>query len=368
MNFRNNPIMKFSPEEPREKPRATEEKFFPQKERVKTAFDSTVALKDEKTLLEKMRGRAREVAKVLILTSALIIGEGIISTTHAQEKPPTPITQVDKSKETNELGQLLNTPEYRHLRGLNYLFTSPFVRIEQETLEDGSSGIRIVKRGIKDGEYDQIVGHLSIRNGELTANFGAPITEAVPIPLEEADKKKPIIQYLLSKHAIEAAPIAIDDSEIATARQFFAIQPMLPQQRETIPLKDTKPDHNVGMIRYAVDSGEKKIATVGLANCVGVTIYNPETHTGGVAHFDPNQEARGMLNNMLDELGQVDSTKVEVRLIGGWSGYSERTVHYLRQELKSRGFKVTSEDILGENISRSIMLDTATGHVTYLER
>lgn len=351
-----------------ERSQAIEEQFFSQKERVNNNFDSTVALKNEKILLGKLRGRARKIAEVLILTSALIVNEGTISTARTKENSPTLIAQIDKNEETTELNQLLNAPEYRHLKGLNYLFTSPFVRIEHETYEDGSSGIRIIKRGIKDGEYDQIVGYFSIRNGELTASFGAPITEAVPIPLEEADKKKPIIRYLLSKYAIKNAPITKDDSEIATARQIFAIQPMLPRQRKVVPRKNIiKPDHDIGMARYTVDRGNKRF-TADLANCVAVTIYNPETHTTGVAHFDPNQEVRSMLNDMLDELGQVNPRKVEIRLIGGWSGYSERTIYYIKQVLKSRGLKVTYEDILGENISRSIMLDTTNDHVIYLER
>lgn len=93
-------IPKFSPEVPKKKPReATRKPSFSQNEQVETGFDSTTALKDERTLLEKLRGRAREVAKVLILTSALIAGEGVISTARAEEKPPTPITQVEKEKQ-----------------------------------------------------------------------------------------------------------------------------------------------------------------------------------------------------------------------------------------------------------------------------
>ncbi|OGG90118.1 hypothetical protein A3C68_00510 [Candidatus Kuenenbacteria bacterium RIFCSPHIGHO2_02_FULL_42_29] len=93
-------IPKFSPEETRKKPQAVaREQSFPQKEKVEAGFDSTTALKDEKTLLGKLRGRARKVAEVLILTSALVAGEGIISTARAEEKPPTPITQVEREKQ-----------------------------------------------------------------------------------------------------------------------------------------------------------------------------------------------------------------------------------------------------------------------------
>lgn len=93
-------IPKFSPEETKKKPQEeTREPSFSRNEQVETGFDSTTALKDKRTLLGKLRGRAREVAKVLILTSALIAGEGVISTARAEEKPPTPITQVEKEKQ-----------------------------------------------------------------------------------------------------------------------------------------------------------------------------------------------------------------------------------------------------------------------------
>ncbi|KKU80423.1 MAG: putative chemoreceptor glutamine deamidase CheD [Candidatus Peregrinibacteria bacterium GW2011_GWA2_47_7] len=269
---------------------------------------------------------------------------------------------------TTEINDLLNAPEYRHLHGINYLFVSPFIRIEHETSRDSSSLIRVVKRGIKDGENDQILNYIFINNGEFTTAGGSPLTKPIPVPLEEDDKNRPIIKYLLSKHAIESTPVQLNDSATKIAKEFFSIRPSLPQQRNTVPLKDIKPDHNVGMSNYAVDKGEKKIVTVGLANCVGLTIYDPETHTGGIAHFDPNIETGNMFDQMVNEFGRIDSSKTEIRLIGGWSGYSERTVYYLRQNLESRGLKVTSEDILGEDVARSIMLNTASGEVTYLNR
>lgn len=92
-------IPKFFPEKPKKKPQeVTKEHFFPQQKETEAGFDSATALKNEKTLLGKLRGKAREIAKVLILTSALIAGEGVISTARAEEKPPTPITQVEKEK------------------------------------------------------------------------------------------------------------------------------------------------------------------------------------------------------------------------------------------------------------------------------
>lgn len=92
-------IPKFSPEEPKKPLEATKKSSFSQKEQKEAAFDSKVVLENEKTLLGKLRGRAREVAKVLILTSALIAGEGTISTARAEEKPPTPITQVERERQ-----------------------------------------------------------------------------------------------------------------------------------------------------------------------------------------------------------------------------------------------------------------------------
>ena len=66
---------------------------------MKIGFDPTTVLEDEKNLLGKLRGKARKVAKVLIVTSTLIAGEGVIFTARAEEKPPTHITQVEKEKQ-----------------------------------------------------------------------------------------------------------------------------------------------------------------------------------------------------------------------------------------------------------------------------
>lgn len=88
--------LRYSPKKPEKLPVQPS-----QKEGVKNNFDSTAALKKENTILGKLRGRAREVAKVLILTSALIAGEGVVSTARAEEKQPTPVVQTEKEKSTN---------------------------------------------------------------------------------------------------------------------------------------------------------------------------------------------------------------------------------------------------------------------------
>jgi len=288
----------------------------------------------------------------------------------ANPKNQTPSDGV-KTEGSNELQNLLSKEEYTHDYGDHqeqYLFTSPFLRIEK------SGGvIRIVKRGIQDGEQDRVVSHLLIENGNLVV-----IGEVKPLPLDERSKNNPLIKYLLKTGVIIEEAISEEDSDAAYAviagaayaDARAAAAGAAAAAAAAVRLKDIKVDHNVLQVlqgQYKSDKDGKKIMTLGLANCVAVTIYDPITKTGALAHFDPAQESGHMFGNMISGFNQKNYDQLQIRLVGGWSGNSERVVHYLRQQIASRGLEITSEDVLGDNISRCIVLDTANGNLTYIQ-
>lgn len=161
--------LRYSPEEPKKLPIQA-----PQKERMGDGFDSTAALKKENTILGKLRGKAREVAKVLILTSALIAGEGVVSTARAEEKPPTPVAQTEKEKSVN-------------------LETSRFIALNQEqqnqylqTLVEKPSEYREVRKI----EEDEVLGKYTSIQTELVAESGMKRIAQLKEQLDELYEKE----------------------------------------------------------------------------------------------------------------------------------------------------------------------------------
>lgn len=116
-------IPKFFPKKAKREPQETTEgRLFSQRVEKEVDLDPATALKEERTLLGKLRGRSREVAKVLILMSALIAGEGTISTARAEERPSTLITQVERERQKDlsvrEFIKLSNEQQNLFLRTL----------------------------------------------------------------------------------------------------------------------------------------------------------------------------------------------------------------------------------------------------------
>ena len=300
---------------------------------------------------------------------ALLLG-GIFSFFQgtAQAEPPqaTVSASVSKSDIPNDLKGILDTPQYRHILGVDYLFTSPFIRIEyHKNKQNGNGMILLIKRGVQDGESDEVLGRLRFENGTIKIFDDSLSPKTIPLPLEDADTKNPFIQYLLNKKMIVAIPVwEGNPSEIA--KSFFSIKPSMEQKERVLPFKSVRADHQVKWMEYALGQGNQTLAALGLANCVAVTVYDPVSHTGAIAHFDPNQKVSGLFKQMIGNFTAMDPAKMEIRLIGGWSGYSERIIYYLRKEIRSHGFQISSEDILGEGISRRIRLDTATGSILYV--
>ena len=131
-------ILGHSPEEPKKHLTQTEQKTPSQKEAVENDFDSAAALKKEETVLGKLRGRARAIAKVLVLTSALIAGEGVVSIARAEDKPQTPVAQTEKERSVNpEISEFITLNQEQQNQYLQTLAKEPPKYTNVKELWDG---------------------------------------------------------------------------------------------------------------------------------------------------------------------------------------------------------------------------------------
>src|SRR3989338_1973234 len=84
------------------------------------------------------------------------------------------------------------------------------------------------------------------------------------------------------------------------------------------------------------DSGYKRyLETTGLSTCIGLTVYDPKTKVGCIAHLDNDNEINprpaDMASPFLLDLAHVFKRyqslgPYQVRMVGGWKGLSEQTL------------------------------------------
>lgn len=147
--------------------------------------------------------------------------------------------------------------------------------------------------------------------------------------------------------------------------------------------------------RVVIDISDAKVSndpadvlvTYSLGSCIGVCLYDPVTHIGGMLHYQlpsskMNQErAQGspfmfadsgmkLLLNKLLSMG-ANKKRMDVRLAGGAAmatgpeGFDIGKRNYLaiRKVLWSNGMFINAEDV-GGSTARSLYLDMADGTVT----
>jgi chemotaxis protein CheD len=147
--------------------------------------------------------------------------------------------------------------------------------------------------------------------------------------------------------------------------------------------------------RITVDISDAKVSkdpsdvivTYSLGSCIGVCLYDPATHIGGMLHYQlPSSKmdadrARSkpfmfadsgtqLLLNKLISMG-AQKKRMDVRLAGGATmatgpkGFDIGKRNYLaiRKILWSNGMFIDAEDV-GGNFARNLYLDTADGTVT----
>lgn len=106
------------------------------------------------------------------------------------------------------------------------------------------------------------------------------------------------------------------------------------------------------------------LQTFGIGPCVAVTLYDPKTKTGTLAHIDSTDKAKSFTNvlNQLKYQG-IDLNNLEAHIIGGQTGSSEETVGILYDSIKNNSIKLKEIDVLGDN-TRAIMLNLENGEVS----
>ncbi|HNY78039.1 MAG: chemotaxis protein CheD [Sedimentisphaerales bacterium] len=147
--------------------------------------------------------------------------------------------------------------------------------------------------------------------------------------------------------------------------------------------------------RIVVDISDAKVSsdpsdvlvTYSLGSCIGVCLYDPVTHIGGMLHYQlpsskmDEERARSkplmfadtgmaLLLNKMTTMG-ANKKRMHVRLAGGAAmatgpqGFDIGKRNYLaiRKILWSNGMFINAEDV-GGNAARSLYMDMADGTVT----
>ncbi len=301
----------------------------------------------------------RDIAKVMLLITAFTAGAARPEFSHAQEATDeNHLESIESNKETIQaLEQMMANPEYKHRTG-DFLYSTPFIRVEHS--KEGL--IRVIKKGVRDGDYDTRLVSFFIRDGELES-YDRP--EQTAVRLEAADLENPFIQYLLEEGFITRDNTSTNEPQLA--QEIDQIEPVSPDKKTILPREEFEIDQTAGQGTFVVGQEGELLATFGLGPCVGITVFDPESRHGGVLHLDPVQKADQSLDAMISELNIEDSSRLQVQMVGGWSGMSERNIYYLRQAIDRLGAQITGEDVLGYDIARNIVLDLSTGQVTLVE-
>lgn len=144
----------------------------------------------------------------------------------------------------------------------------------------------------------------------------------------------------------------------------------------------------VGIGEYKVCMEPGQLITIGLGSCVGVSLYDQNTRTGGLLHLmlpdssqfsnvtKPAKFADSGIPLLIFEMQKrgAFSKRLQAKLVGGAQMFSgrddsvilnigHRNVEKARAVLKDFGIKVIAEDV-GGNKGRTMILDTTNGQVT----
>lgn len=146
-------------------------------------------------------------------------------------------------------------------------------------------------------------------------------------------------------------------------------------------------DLNVGIGEYKVSKPPKRLITLGLGSCVGVSMWDPITQVGGLIHIMlPNSKDFSKLKKpqtyadlgiplMVKDLIRhgARQSSIKAKLVGGAQMFSgvdkkllfnigERNIEMSRKILKELSIVIISEDV-GGNKGRSMYFNLANGEV-----
>lgn len=145
-------------------------------------------------------------------------------------------------------------------------------------------------------------------------------------------------------------------------------------------------DQAVGIAQYKIAQSPERLMAYGLGSCVGVSLYDPKTKWGGLAHVMlpssrlfsanpiPGKYADTAIEILLNEMASkgVDLKDLEAKLAGGANMFEAivrqavpiglRNVASSREKLMEKGIRIVGEDVGGAK-GRTMILSLENGRV-----
>lgn len=148
-----------------------------------------------------------------------------------------------------------------------------------------------------------------------------------------------------------------------------------------------KSKERVGISEFRVSRSPVVLVTYGLGSCLGITLYEPESRMGGLAHTllpaprpgvdeeRPGKFVASAIRRMFDQLTAQGATpeRLAAKLIGGANmfeqihppsgeGIGARNIRAARETLQVLGIPILGEDVGGQH-GRTVEFDLETGKV-----
>lgn len=140
-------------------------------------------------------------------------------------------------------------------------------------------------------------------------------------------------------------------------------------QRETVlpSLQDTQIVLQSTYSKAGGDTGKRFLESSGAGPCVIATLYDQESKTGFMVHFDSRSNVTAALKEMKKHLGE-NPDKWHMRIIGGYRSEesSRRIVGEIRNSAAFSKIILVEEDILEDGYMRksvNVVLDTESGQL-----
>jgi chemotaxis receptor (MCP) glutamine deamidase CheD len=93
-----------------------------------------------------------------------------------------------------------------------------------------------------------------------------------------------------------------------------------------------------------------EIRTYGVAACVVLTFYDPISRTGALSHVWSYTDIASLVREVEAEFARrgLAGHRLEVRLFGGWKGWSETLVERIVQRLRGENVDIVALDVLAQ--------------------
>lgn len=160
---------------------------------------------------------------------------------------------------------------------------------------------------------------------------------------------KPYDLKEISKHDLEEITMALKDLKSSGIVR-------LPPSKKHEFKGDSKEVLTITQKEYGVinsECGRSVINTFGLAECLGLVLYDRENHVAGLAHLDATIHIQKSLIDFIHALNSSGGRKFEARLFGG-SNMSSKMILKVVKELERNNIDIVEADILNDSKARAI--------------